>query len=484
MGAEQLQIFNTKIEEIKTVYQTKIAEAANAGRFEEVNSLSLEMADQIQQCVKSLEEANASEFNEKQKPQVYTYKSDFTALDFNKFVYDGERAHYEAILKDEVLSKFIRPHSDPVMLNAISAELAKTSLKLDLRFSDNLRQAVERCTEILKLTKPLNIYVSPSPVMNAFCYPPEPHEVRIGITSALLEKSSAAELCFILGHELGHAIMSHNQLSAQQVMNTPGVTPLQIMRVMAWKRAAEVTADRMGLMCGESFEKSTRSLFKVSYGFDIEKDEALHHYVNEFEKSTKTMAENIQPEDLISTHPFGPLRLMALRYFSQSEVFSQFVGKPKFEYDKPTMESKIHEIISVFESSYLNNPENLTKDVKDFLFLGAIAVSASDGNVDEQEVLAISNMLKRPVDKLEVQQTLDAGPTATYARLKEISLLLDQNLLINDRLFILRDICVIALADGKIMQSEFEVLTYIADFLNISPRFVEDFFNSHTQPPA
>ena len=84
------------------------------------------------------------------------------------------------------------------------------------------------------------------------------------------EPSDASELQFVLGHEFGHASFGHLDIAVNHLMESGDLLPLSAMRLRAWQRAAEISADRAGLMLCGSLDAALRATFKASSGIFTE----------------------------------------------------------------------------------------------------------------------------------------------------------------------------------------------------------------------
>jgi len=74
------------------------------------------------------------------------------------------------------------------------------------------------------------------------------------------------EICFIVGHEFGHALYDHHNLPAYGISQGARLPPSKLMRLMSWSRQSEISADRAGMLCCGSIDASVQALIKLSTG--------------------------------------------------------------------------------------------------------------------------------------------------------------------------------------------------------------------------
>jgi Zn-dependent protease with chaperone function len=206
----------------------------------------------------------------------------------------------------------------------------------------SLHALVARCCEILSCPLP-DIYITTNPVMNA--YTAGQRRVCIVLHSELVEKLTPDELCFVIGHEIGHIKAAHGLyrqlgdilISYWDLLSTmvpiPGLGLLRIPLLLAyweWYRRAEFTCDRSGLLCVQSINPCLTALAKLAgkvdgYEDEVNIDDAVaqteaHKDVNKLVLLVSIM------QHAGNTHPFVPVRLKALKEFAAGEQYAQILA--------------------------------------------------------------------------------------------------------------------------------------------------------------
>ena len=94
----------------------------------------------------------------------------------------------------------------------------------------------------------------------------------ITITSEMVMNLSDDELKFVIGHEIGHWLFNIND--TRSLLNAcydgeENVPSFSLHNLLAtWKKLAEFSADRVGLVACNSLESALSALYRVSTGLD------------------------------------------------------------------------------------------------------------------------------------------------------------------------------------------------------------------------
>jgi Zn-dependent protease with chaperone function len=100
--------------------------------------------------------------------------------------------------------------------------------------------------------------------------------------------------------------------------------------LLAWSRRSEVTADRAGLLCCGDIAVAERALLRLLTGLaDVDRVD-MEDYLRRY-KDIEDFHGSAKFQELFSTHPMLPKRILALRLFANSEIYYSLSGKPKPE---------------------------------------------------------------------------------------------------------------------------------------------------------
>jgi len=146
-------------------------------------------------------------------------------------------------------------------------QLLATSVRLSRKMAPDVYKLSDECVERLSMDTPLELYVFNSAQFNAMCFKPEEGRVFVMFSSALLEGFSPKELQFVMGHEFGHHIYNHHEIPiGYLVKGRQRPDPKLALRLFAWSRNAEISADRAGAYCANDMYSVASALFKLSSG--------------------------------------------------------------------------------------------------------------------------------------------------------------------------------------------------------------------------
>jgi Zn-dependent protease with chaperone function/tellurite resistance protein len=360
----------------------------------------------------------------------------------------------------EIRSKIVMIERDSEKLRA-RRHLLATALRLSPRAAPEVHKMVDECRHWLELGEtPFELYVYPSTQFNAHCLRPENGRLFVLFSSALFESFEPTELKFVVGHELGHHLFEHLALPAAPLLEGPhAVTGPLALEVYAWSRFAEVSADRAGLLCAGDLEVATNALFKLASGLHragsvkVDADELISQAADMLLEDQKVVGPETRG-DWFATHPFSPLRLKALQLFAGSEL-CKTGGMTRAE-----LESQTQTLMSIMDPSYLTEQSDAAKTMRRFLFAGGVLVADASDGISDQEVAALEQFLGvGAIDHANPKAIREDLPRRVSAMLDEVPPL--------RRAQVIRDLCVIALADGRVDPEEERVLNELATAIGV-----------------
>ncbi|MHC9088617.1 M48 family metallopeptidase [Tenacibaculum sp. IMCC1] len=437
-------------------------------------NVAKELAEQYTKRIEEINELNLKNVTENIQEVYDNSRAD---IDLNALVYDGDRDYVLEFQEDELIQKTLEriKENNPVFQSR--RHLLKSSLRLTKMLAPVLHEIGDHCKEVLKLKADIEFFVYQEDKFNASCYPPDEDKLYIILTSGILERFTKDELAFVIGHEIGHVLFEHFNYPVKHILDEGAndLAPIHAMKLYAWNRNAEISADRAGLLCCKSFEAAARTFFKLSSGVTSDSlDFKLTEYINQFSDLEEVLNDDTHdPSDWYSSHPFSPLRIKALELFNKSKTYELFNPEINGEITEEAMELEIQRIMSLMEPEDLGNETEHSEKIQRFMFLGGYLISKADGTVDDSEIQALSSVVSPSVfaqcmltiKGLTEQDIIDE----IIALAKELDIVIS----VMQKLNILRDLSIISYADGSIDASEVEVLYNLARQLYIKTEFID-----------
>ena len=343
-------------------------------------------------------------------------------------------------------------------------QLLATAVRLARGLAPRIDTVLERCREKLEVATEVETFVFPDPKFNAFCFRPEHGRVMVMLSSALVESFGEGELAFIIGHELGHHVLEHHRVPVQLLLGE--VAPPVVLQLYAWQRYAEISADRAGLLCAGDLENAAGALFKLASGLKggmvNVSARSLLAQVDDMRQELEQLesADALPRSDWFATHPFSPLRLHAAKSFAESEFVTKG-GTPR-----ERLEEQVLDLMGIMEPGYLKEKTDAAESMRRLLFAGGVAVAAASDGISDVEIAQLEKFF---------------GEGALPMRLDGQALRRDLPRRVQDvrecvsplrRSQVLRDLCLVALADGVADEAEQRVLFEIADGLGVERALV------------
>lgn len=351
--------------------------------------------------------------------------------------------------------------------------LLATSVRLSPSMAPGLTRIANECIQRLGVDLPVELYAYSSPHYNAACVKPEEGRLFIMFSSSLLDAFDEEELRFVMGHELGHFIYDHHAIPVGYLLKgQKPISPELALKLTSWSRFAEISADRAGAFCTHSLHAVSRSLFKLASGVT---SSIVRFNLADFLQQVEDMKpeednpSNSAPvSDWFMTHPFSPLRVKALQLFHQSRHMTEK------GVDIPTLELGIESLMALMEPSYLQSKTQGALAMRHLLFAGCLLVADANGEISEQEIETFEKFFGRyeykehfNLEKLRKELPKRAAQVVKHNALPK-------------RMQVLRDLCVMAKAEGKAQHAEVVILKEIANRLEIPVFFVDQLLSDNT----
>ena len=355
------------------------------------------------------------------------------------------------------------------------------ALRLTRTMSPEVADALKQCREAIGFNEPVEVYIRPEPVMNAFCMRNPAGPLIVCISSRLLETFSPAELKFVIGHELGHATFNHHgiPMPAVAMMQDMGGTIVSrpaSLQLYLWCRAAELSADRIGMICAQDPEAAASGFFKLASGLSSPRVKAdLEAYSRQIEslastpEARKELRDDDDTLDCFNTHPYSPLRVRAVVAFGKSKAYQDAIGRKMDGGALPLedVEAIVERDLELMEPSYLEEKTVKSELMRKVLFNAGLLIAAANGKIEDSEIKALTALLgddyttKIPdIEKVKK----DVEPLFDQA-VKDVSLA--------GRAQLVQHLTIIAAADGSVEASEVEEMHRIAHRLGVDVSVVE-----------
>jgi hypothetical protein len=276
----------------------------------------------------------------------------------------------------------------------------------------HLAEAMERVRAEFPDLGATECFVFNCPNINAFICPGR-RSTFVGLSSGAVNHLAADELMFVLGHEFGHAAFGHLDLAAGLLVEDPAVGPALTAKVRSWQRAAEITADRTGILVAGSPAAAARALFKVSSGIVATSVETSpERFASQWQRLIEEVIEDGEREHHHFSHPFPPLRMQAILDFWSAYSHSDPTGR------LPDANAAVARMLSMMDPVSTERPLGDTMLANHF-FWGGLYLAASTGEVSDDERRRLATVAPPDVDIDAAIREAAVAPSACRERFVE-----------------------------------------------------------------
>ncbi|MEQ8272086.1 MAG: M48 family metallopeptidase [Deltaproteobacteria bacterium] len=344
----------------------------------------------------------------------------------------------------------------------VRARLLGTSVRITEAMSPELLYIAAHCRDVLDVDAQLETFVFPSATFNAAAVKPEDGRLFVLFSSSLLESFEPAEIEFVMGHELGHHLFQHHDMPIGALVNGQvDLDPATVLSLFAWSRYAEISADRAGLACVRKMEPVASAFFKLASGLSNGAVKMLPElFVEQLGDMREELhrgrsAEGVVRADWFSTHPFSPLRIRAAKAFAESTYFGG--ARPIDD-----VEGEVNDLMALMEPSYLEETSPEAEMMRRLLFTGGVVVAAAANGISDAERAALEKLLGE--GRLGTRELdVEAISADLERRARDVS----EEVPFLRRVQVIRDLCLIALADHRVEEAERAALYRIAELVGV-----------------
>ena len=364
------------------------------------------------------------------------------------------------------------------------------ALRMTRSMSPDVAAAIDQCREILGYTEPFEVYIKPDPMYGAFVMRQTVGPLALGLTSRLVEGFTPAELRFVIGHEMGHALFDHLKLpmpltATIEDLAGPLVSRAVAIELFLWCRSAEISADRAGLVCARDVNAAASAFLKLSSGLSnapVAGD--LTHYMSQIDALASSPVARQKPRDdddtleCFNTHPYAPLRMRALVAYAKSDAYEKAQGKSGLgtTLKIDDAEAIVERDLELMEPSYLEEKTAQAELMRRVLFLAGMTVAHANNELHEKETKALTALLGvdamyAPPPVEQIKKELDEKLAQAKNETSKLS-----------RTQLVQHLTIVAAADGIVEPIELETMYSIAGKLDVPPLVVDETLRASASP--
>lgn len=315
--------------------------------------------------------------------------------------------------------------------------------------------------ERLRMPNAVEAYVYNSPEMQAHCSGGSDESVFVLLSSALVRHLDKDEICFVLGHEIGHFLFRHHEYPRIEA-NQSNHVPLNLLYLF---RAGEISADRVGYLACHSRDSVFRAILKTASG--LAGDHLRFDFTAYLDQQKQLEAIGGSECELVSTHPMFTVRLRSLLWFEMSELLQRWNGSNRCSsISTELLERRVERELAAATGFRMTRANE--KAARDVMLWGTVSLFLSDKNLSkaEQTMLRVS-FGQKLADKV-IDFVRHQGPDGAFERL-EASLTAARFTSAELRQEIWNQLKQTAQAAGGTPEQQERVLFVIRDRMHLAP---------------
>lgn len=385
----------------------------------------------------------------------------------------GERTELEALRADSEIA----PRLEAAARRCDAAEGARRhflsdAVRVDERLLPGLAGALADVASRAKLDLPMEAFVYGDPSVNGSVLRTASRLIIV-LSSGAVERLSGPELDFVIGHEIGHAAYGHLEVPVRAVLSEGALDARQAMRLMAWHRKAEISADRAGMICCGSLDVAATALFKMLSGLALPGATIdPEHFANQWSELAGEVAREAARGAWQATHPFPALRMKALLEFHATDrAASMILGAPGV-CSIADADRAVESMLATMDPIARERSDVADPILASFVTWGGLYVAACSGDLGAAEIARVERVAGRDAVAAALR---GERPSALHCRDRFVAARSERRTPLSalelHRIF--SALATVATTDGAADAAERGALVELAGLFGVSSSFIE-----------
>jgi len=379
--------------------------------------------------------------------------------------YSGDYALLADLQADEAIDEQLSKINVDRHRNNVRAQLLSTAVRVESNLLPNITDAFHTLKTRAGLEEEMEAYVFEESSINAFVTKGRTRTL-VGLSSGAVTKLSSKELEFVIGHEFGHTLFDHLDIYTGHLLQSDALNTQQCMRLLAWQRSAEISADRCGLICCGSLDVAATGLFKTLSGLGGDIKISPADFASQWDHLVHEVITGADGEQWQMTHPFPPLRMKAMMEFWQANESQEG------DSDRSTSDEAIDRLLAMMDPLARENPDAVDPVLENYFLWGGLYLALANGNFHEKE----RSQLESITSRASLEQVLADGIPTTDDCLQKFSENHEgwtKKLTTLEVHRVIQGLLQVTYADGQIDESETESFKKVGAVLRLTDRACE-----------
>ncbi|MBO1350745.1 MAG: M48 family metalloprotease [Hormoscilla sp. GUM202] len=321
--------------------------------------------------------------------------------DINNLRFPYERKLFMELQMNPDISRVLEEVSGD--LNYTKRYLLGTAVKITETLIPELYQLYQTCLERVGTGLQGNLYVQQSSDYNAGVSAVG-SRFDIVLCSAIVKDFQPQEIAFVIGHELGHVLFGHNQIPVKQILAESERLSYQVASLLfQWSRAAEISADRIGLLCSGSLASAANAFFKTSSGLCLDREEEIIRSLRSQYDEIASLSM-VNSHESFCTHPLIPIRFKSLEMICL-DIMAWRSKKSNLKISWAQIDGEIEEVLLKTEPLGKKNL-HFSQAAVGIVMLSLLYIAVSDGELNKPEEYFIREIQQQVAPELNLQEIL------------------------------------------------------------------------------